>query len=102
MFISREQVNLSHVAQPSPFAIGGTGIGGRSSLVTAPSPLSSSFARVSIGDRSTTPSSPFVPGRRGTIQAVPEYFEPTGSTTRSLPLPWDTIEIPVIQRRANK
>ena len=58
LFISRKQVNLSHVAQPSPFKVVST-------------------------------------GSRGSTEAV--LPEPT-----NLPLPWDTIEIPVVQRRADK
>ena len=74
LFVSRKQVNLTHVAQSSPFAP----VGGHS---TAPSP--------SFGDRST-PSSPYV-SSRGTFQNVmPEDFEH---------LPWDTIEIPMVHRR---
>ena len=54
LFLSRKQVNLSHVAQSSPFV----------------------------------PSCDPAPG------VVPE---PTNS-----PLPWDTVEIPVVLRRADK
>ena len=54
LFLSRKQVNLSHVAQPSPFV-----------------------------------------SSRGSKQAV--VPEPT-----NLPLPWDTVEIPVVQRRTKK
>jgi hypothetical protein len=53
LFLSRKQVNLSHIAQSSPFK-----------------------------------------GSRGLTEAV--LPEP-----KSLPLPWDTIEIPVVQRRAD-
>ena len=80
LFLSRKQVDLSHIAQSSPFAPNG----GRS---TALSP-----SIVPIGGRSTMPSPPFVPigGRtnipslpfvssRGTVRAVvPEDF---GSTS---------------------
>ena len=60
LFLSTTQVNLSHVAQSSPFK----GV-------------------------------PTSTGSRGTEKAVlPTNFK--------LPLPWDTIEIPVIQRRADK
>ena len=96
LFLSRKQVNLSHVAQSSPFApIGGP------SRPTATS--SSSFVPIgsttppSFEGRSTTPSSPFVSSRSTFQTVVPEDFEPT-----SLPLPWDSVEIPVVQRRANK
>ena len=59
LFLSRKQVNLSHIAQPSPFKVASTD------------------------------------GRpRGSKEA--ELPEPT-----NLPLPWDTIEIPVVQRRAD-
>ena len=58
LFLSRKQVNLSHIAQPSPFQV------------------------VPTGSRGTVPT------------VVPE---PT-----NLPLPWDTVEIPVVQRRADK
>ena len=56
LFLSRKQVNLSHIAQSSPFVSGSS---------------------------------------RGTIRAV--FPEPM-----NLPLPWDTVEIPVVQRRAGK
>ena len=52
LFVSRKQVNLSHVTQSSPFE-----------------------------------------SSRGTVRAV--LPEPP-----NLPLPWDTVEIPVVQRRA--
>ena len=104
LFLSRKQVNLSHVAQSSPFA--SIASGGRSQA-TAPSssfvPIGGRSTTLSpfvpFGGRSTTPSSPFqVVSSRGTVRTVvPEDFEPT-----SLPLPWDTLEIPVVQRRANK
>jgi hypothetical protein len=102
LFLSRKQVDLSHVAQPSPFApIGGRSkaprkssapIGSRfttqlPSRSTTPSPFDL------FGGRFTTPSSLFVRSR-GTFQAV--VPEPT-----NLPLPWDTVEFPVVQRRAN-
>ena len=54
LFLSRNQVNLSHVAQSSPFV---------RTRGTAPPPL-------------------------------PDFT--------NLPLPWDTVEIPVVQRRAEK
>ena len=54
LFLSRQQVNLSHVAQSSPF----------------------------VRTRGTRPPPP------------PELT--------NLPLPWDTVEIPLVQRRANK
>ena len=101
MFLSRKQVNLSHVAQPSPFA-----------LIEGPSPIRSTAPSSSvvpirgttpspffpIGGHSTTTSSPFqVVSSRGTLRTVvPGDFEP-----KSLPLPWNTVEIPVpvVQRR---
>jgi hypothetical protein len=99
LFVSRKQVNLLHIGQSSPFPP----VGGRS---VAPSSLS-----VPIGGRSTTPSPPSFPiggctttssslfdSSRGTLKAVvPEDFESSG-----LRLPWDTVEIPVVQRRANR
>ena len=54
LFLSRTQVNLSHVAQPSPFEV----------------------------------------SRASAKAVLPD--------DKNLPLPWDTIEIPVVQRRANK
>ena len=54
MFLSRKQVNLSHVAQSSPFT-----------------------------------------SRRGTAEYTPPNDRPT-----DIPLPWDTVEIPVVQRRS--
>lgn len=53
LFLSRKQVNLSHVAQSSPFKD--------------------------------------VCGRGSSEAILPE--------SKNLPLPWDTIEIPVVQRR---
>jgi hypothetical protein len=90
LFLSREQVDLSHVAQSSPFAP----IGGRSTAPpTSFAPIGSRFTTpspsVPIGGRSTT--SPFVRSR-GTVQTVPT----------NLPLPWDTVEFPVVRRRANR
>lgn len=58
LFLSRRQVNLSHVAQPSPFKVVPTGSRG-SEKVVLPEP-------------------------------------------KILPLPWDTIEVPVVQRRTDK
>jgi len=101
LFLSRKQVDLSHVAQSSPFSP----LGGRSQATTAQSSsiggrrsttLSPPFAP--IGGRTTIPSSPFVSSRSTVPNVVPEDFELTSS---SLPLPWDTVEIPVVQRRAN-
>ena len=60
LFLSRKQVNLSHVAQSSPFQV----------------------KAVSTGSR-------------GSTEVV--LPEPT-----NFPLPWDTIEIPVIQRRVDR
>jgi hypothetical protein len=57
LFLSRKRVNLSHVAQPSPFQVVST-------------------------------------GSRGSKKAV--LPEP-----KNLHLPWDTIEIPVVQRHAS-
>ena len=101
LFVSRRQVNLLHIAQSSPFSP----VGGRS---TAPS---SSPSIVPVGGRSITPSPPFVPiedctttssslfvSSRGTMEVVvPEDFE-----SGNLPLPWDTVEMSVVQRRANR
>ena len=56
LFLSTEPVDLSHVAQSSPFV--------------------------------------FESGRDAPQTVVPELPK--------LPLPWDTIEIPVVQRRADK
>ena len=74
LFVSRKAVNLSHVAQSSPFAP----IERRS---TAPS---SSF--IPIEGHSTTPSSSLVASR--------------GFDYNYLLLPWDTVEIPLVLRRA--
>ena len=52
LFLSRHQVNLSHIAQSSPFVVS-----------------------------------------RGTVTATPPMSKLT-----NLPLPWDTVEIPVVQR----
>ena len=110
LFLSRNQVDLSHIAQSSPFVP----IGGGSTVAsTAPS---SPF--VPVGSRSTTTPSPFVPieGRattpsssfvssRGTMAVqpgvpVPNVYEPNNKSLH-FKLPWDTVEISVVQRRAN-
>ena len=67
LFLSKEQVNLSHVAQSSPF--------------------------VPLEGRLTNSSLPF-DSSCGMVQAaVREGSDPS--------LPWDTIEIPEVQRLAN-
>jgi hypothetical protein len=60
LFLSRKQVDLLHIAQPSPFQV-----------------------KLEVASTDTRP--------RGSEKVV--LPEP-----KNLPLPWDTIEIPVIQR----
>jgi hypothetical protein len=79
LFLSRKQVNLSHVAQSSPFVP----VGGRSTA-----PPSPPFVHV---EGSTTPSP---------VNSSRSTHPPPGPGS-GLHFPWDTIEIPVVQRRAN-
>lgn len=98
LFLSRNQVNLSDVAQPSPFVavhsssttplsppFGPTGGRCSSTVTTQSSVLFDDATQAGIDSRST-------------IQRVTrEGPEPT-----SLGLSWDTVEITVVQRIANK
>ena len=112
LFLSRYQVNLSHVAQSSPFVPVPNG-GHSTELSTAPS--SPSFAPGPVEGHSKDPSSPFVPGpvvghstestapsspfvSRGMRLAILQQETPDPKTWR---FPWDTVEIPVVQRQAN-
>ena len=92
LFLSRNQVNLSDVAQPSPFVP----VGGHS--ISPPSPpfgLTGGHSRTSP---LTLPFDATGTGSRGSIQSVTrEGPEPT-----DLRLPRDTVEVTVVQRRANK
>ena len=97
LFLSRNQVNLSDIAQSSPFVP----VENQSTLLLPSPPFGPT------GGRSSTSPSPSLPsdsdatgtsGHRGTIQSLTrEGPEPT-----SLRFPWDTIEVTVVQRRANK
>jgi hypothetical protein len=84
LFLSGKQVDLSHVAQSSPFVP----IGGPS--------------------RSATPSLSFdSDSSRGTVQTVMPLMGSKGkgsetTVLQTLPLPWDTIEIPVVRALADK
>ena len=97
LFLSKKQVDLSHIAQPSPFVP----VEGHSTS-TAPS--------------SSPPSPPFVPigGRSNSTLSLPFDFSPTVARGTRPPgqtvmregtesrLPWDTVEIRVVQRPENK
>ena len=91
LFLSRNQVNLSDVAQPSPFV---------PVEAHSTSPPSPPFGPIE-GRSRRTPSLSFDAAgspNRGSFQCVTrEGPEPT-----SLRLPWDTVEITVVQRRANE
>ena len=91
LFLSRKQVNLSHVAQLSPFVPGPVG----SNTVSSSSPF------VSTGGRpSTTTPTPFqVDASRATTlhHVTRESSDPT-----TWPFPWDTVEFTLVQRRAHK
>ena len=98
LFLSKKQVDLSHIAQSSPFVpvIGYSTSTAQSSSSPPPPPF------LPIGGRSnTTPSLPFdfsptvARGTRPLDQAVMRE----GTDSR---LPWDTIEIRVVQRPENK
>jgi hypothetical protein len=97
LFLSREQVYLSHVAQPSPFQV--VPVKGHSTVPSS----SSSF--VSNGGGSATPSSSSplpLDSSRGTVQTVVRASEGSEPSSSSVRLPWDTVEIRVVQRLANK
>ena len=106
LFLSMKQVNLSHVAQPSPFQVAPIQVGGPSqsrspsSVVRVPNGGIAPSPFVPIGGCSTTQSSPFqVVSSRGTLRTVvPDAsdFELTSLPSES---PWSTVEIPVVQRR---
>ena len=105
LFLSRNQVNLSHVSQLSPFQVDSTptseSSGDTVQTVLVPEPT------INLSHHDVAQSSPFqvvstpttprlsVVSSRGTVLTV--VSEPT-----NLPLPWDTVEIPVVQRRAGK
>ena len=72
LFLSRKQVDLSHVAQSSPFLNVSWPVGGQS---TVDASLTSRAQRAGVFTRKTS--------------------EPT----KTLCLPWDTVEITVVQQR---
>ena len=79
LFLSRDYVNLSHVAQSSPFNPEPVQVGGPSTN----SPL---------------PSSSYATRALELVQLVTRE----NSDPNSWPLPWDTVEIPVVQRNAKR
>ena len=93
LFLSRKEVNLSHVPQSSPFAPVGGG-------TTVPS--SSLQTVVPIGGHSTTPSLQIVSSRsHGTARACRTVASDSEDfDSANLPLPWDTVEFTVVQRCA--
>ena len=77
LFLSRNQVNLSHVAQSSPFVPSG-------------------------GHSTTTPPPPPPPESSSRATARVKESQLVTRDPESWLTPWDIVEIPVVQRRANK
>ena len=92
LFLAGSQVNLSHIAQSSPFVPGP--VGGH---FTAPSPP----PFVHSGGRDATPSLSY-DSSRATEQVPVQRISRGISDPKTWPLPWDTVEVTVVQRRANK
>ena len=97
LFLSRTQVNLSDVAQSSPFLASVPGpVGGHS---TAPPPPS-----VPTGGPSTSSTTTSLPSDAGFVSRASEAAKLKIETSdpNTLPFPWDTVEIIVVQQREKK
>ena len=106
LFLSKKQVNLSHVAQSSPFTSVPGPVGGH---FTAPP----SLPFVPAGGPSSTTTLPFDTSvvsrgqRASEIMRASESSDPSSTCESSDPpdwrllSDWDTVEITVVQRREN-